>query len=280
MTKKLTLLIIFVMLFTTVFAGNTSLALAAEGSTTKTVQATPVKKVVAPVKTVSAKLYASNIVTVSWTKAKNVTGYALYEKKGTKYNRIRTINTPNTASAKISKVSKGVNHTYAVRAFVKSNNQYTYSTYKQATVYVPNVMTKKTKGYSNTTAAKLIKTAKSKVGSKYVSGAQGPNQFDCSGYVYYVTKKANVSPKKISRTSSASMWSNLKSHSIGTKKLSKAQPGDIVFLSSSPNSRISHVAFYYGDNQYIHATSPGVGVAVTPTRYYGYVQGIVRLPNM
>ena len=76
------------------------------------------------------------------------------------------------------------------------------------------------------------------------------------------------------------MWNDLREHSIGTKKLSKAQPGDIVFLSASPNSRISHVAFYYGDDQYIHATSPGVGVAVTPTRYYGHVQGIVRLPNM
>lgn len=262
------------MIFTTVFAENTTMVFAASE------RPAPAKKVVAPVNKVDATLYASNIVTVSWTKAKNVTGYVLYEKKGNNYDQLRTIRKLNTTSVKVKNVKKGVNHTYAIRTFVKENNKLTFSPYKEDRVFVPKVMTLRTKGFKNTTASKLIKTAKSKLGARYVYGSTGPSSFDCSGYVYYITKKANVSPKKISRTSAASMWNNLRGHSIGTRKLSKAQPGDIVFLSASKNSRISHVAFYYGDDRYIHATNPSEGVKITPTRYYGHVQGIVRLPNM
>lgn len=268
MNKKIIIILALVIFFTNIFI--TDEAFAKEAA----IKVNPLKKA-------TATLYASDIVNVSWTKTKNITGYIIYEKIGAKYKRIKTVANRNTTSYKVKNVKKGKSHTYAVRTYVKGKTKYFYSSvYRQSKISVPTVLTKRTKGYTKTTAAKLIKTAESKIGARYVFGAEGPSCFDCSGYIYYITKKANVSPKKIKRTTATSMWNSLKSHSIGTKKLSKAQPGDIVFVSANSNGRISHVAFYYGDNKYIHATNPREGVKVTPARYYGQVKGIVRLPNM
>ena len=268
MKKKLVIFLAFVMLFTNIFITDRAFANKDE------INVNPITKV-------TSTLYASNIVTISWSQTKDVTGYIIYEKMGDEYDRIKTIANDKTTSYNVKNVKKGLSHTYAVRTYIKDEDRYYYSpVYEETKILVPTVMTKRTKGYTKTTAAKLIKTAESKVGAPYVYGSSGPSSFDCSGYVYYITKKANVSTKKVKRTNASTMWNSLKSHSIGTKKLSKAQPGDIVFVSSSPNSKISHVAFYYGDNKYIHATSPREGVKVTPTRNYGYVKGIVRLPNM
>lgn len=267
MNKKLIIILAFILFFTNIFITEKAFAEDA-------IDVNPVKKV-------ATSLYASDIVNVYWTKTKDVTGYIIYERIGDKYKRVKIIADNDITSYKVKNVSKGRVHAYALKTYVKTRDGYLYSTLsKESKISVPTVMTKRTKGYSKTTAAKLIKTAESKVGCRYVFGAEGPSSFDCSGYVYYITKKANVSPKKIKRTGATSMWKSLKSHSIGTKKLSKAQPGDIVFVSAYPNSSISHVAFYYGDNKYIHATNPREGVKVTPTRYYGYVKDIVRLPNM
>ena len=235
---------------------------------------------VASVGKVKAELYSSNQVTVSWKKDKSVSGYQVYEKVGSKYKKIKTISKNSTTSYRVKKVSKSKTHTYAVRAYKKANGDCYYSNFKTAKVYVPKVLKRSTKGFEKTTAGKLIKTARKKLGSSYVSGAAGPNRFDCSGYVYYVTNKSKASTKKIKRTSASGMWGNLKKYSIGTKSLSKAQPGDIVFTDSMGTGRITHAAFYYGDGKYIHATNPRTDVAVTSARYYGKVKGIVRLPNL
>ena len=88
-----------------------------------------------------------------------------------------------------------------------------------------------------------------------------------------------VSTKRL-RELASGIGANLKKYSIGTKSLSKAQPGDIVFTDSMGTGRIIHAAFYYGDGKYIHATNPRTDVAVTSARYYGKVKGIVRLPNL
>ncbi len=227
-----------------------------------------------------ATLYASNQVTVSWSKNKSVKGYVVYEKIGSKYKKIETISKNSKTSYRVKKVSKGKTHTYAVKTYKRVNGENYYSSLRTAKVYVPKVLTRNTKGFEKTTAGKLIRTAKSKLGASYVSGASGPNRFDCSGYVYYVSNKSKASTKKIRRTSASGMWKNLKKYSIGTTKLSKAQPGDIVFTDSMGAGRITHAAFYYGGGKYIHATNPRTDVTITSTKYFGKVKGIVRLPNL
>jgi len=92
----------------------------------------------------------------------------------------------------------------------------------------------------------VVAIAKKKVGSRYVSGATGPNAFDCSGFTSYVYKKAIG--KKLPRSSSAQK-------NVG-KRVSRAnaKPGDLIW---SPG----HVAVYVGNGKQIDAGNPRVGVS-------------------
>jgi peptidoglycan DL-endopeptidase CwlO len=45
--------------------------------------------------------------------------------------------------------------------------------------------------------------------------------------------------------------------------VSAAQPGDLIFKYSP----ISHVGLYIGGGQYVHASSPGVGVVVSSVNW-------------
>jgi cell wall-associated NlpC family hydrolase len=251
-------------------------AYAAEASNKSTTTVT-----VDTVKNLNVKLYSSNKVTVSWNKHTKADGYQIVKKLSNgKWEIWKTIKDEDTVKYKTATLYKGKTYTFGVKAYRIVDGKKVYSKIKYSSVYIPKVMTRNTKGFSDTTAGKLIKTAKGKLGCRYVSGAAGPSKFDCSGFVYYITKKADVSTTSFSRTTAAGTWSKLMKYSIGSTKLSKAQPGDIVFTASMGGSRITHTAFYYGDNKYIHATNPKQGVTITPASYYGKVIGIVRLPNL
>ncbi|GEP24660.1 MAG: NlpC/P60 family protein [Lentilactobacillus diolivorans] len=91
--------------------------------------------------------------------------------------------------------------------------------------------------------------AKKHLGSRYVFGAVGPTNFDCSGFTQYVYKKS-VS-KKIPRTAQAQY--------NGTKKVSKknVQKGDLVYFGGSKSS-ISHVGMYIGNGKMIDSQNRGV----------------------
>jgi len=92
----------------------------------------------------------------------------------------------------------------------------------------------------------IIKTAKSKVGSKYNPGSSGPDRFDCSGFVYYVFKQNGI---KIPRVST-------KQAQIGEKlKRDELKKGDIVCFDTAKRGRINHTGIYLGDGRFIHSTS-------------------------
>lgn len=105
--------------------------------------------------------------------------------------------------------------------------------------------TTSTEGTSNANSigAKLVNLAKSKLGCKYVWGATGPNQFDCSGLTSWCYKQVGIS---IPRTSLA--------QSKGGKAVSKSnlQPGDLLFWKTT-SAEVGHVGMYVGNNQFIHA---------------------------
>lgn len=94
-----------------------------------------------------------------------------------------------------------------------------------------------TKENSNVKGYDIIQKAKSKLGCKYVWGATGPNEFDCSGLTQWCHKQVGIS---IPRTSSQQRGAG--------KKLSKenAQLGDIVCFDG-------HVGLYAGNGKMIHA---------------------------
>ena len=90
------------------------------------------------------------------------------------------------------------------------------------------------------TLPSVITIAKDFIGKPYVYGSQGPNSFDCSGFVRYVFSKTGVISSvndidKIPRTASG-IYSSPNTNKISFNEI---QPGDMVFFKSG--SKISHI---------------------------------------
>ncbi|MFI7291223.1 NlpC/P60 family protein [Streptomyces anulatus] len=100
---------------------------------------------------------------------------------------------------------------------------------------------------SGRTAA-AFDAAKSRVGMPYVWGATGPGSFDCSGLTSWAFQQADVS---LPRTSQAQAGVGTRINSIGALK-----PGDLVIMRTD----LSHVGFYAGNGQILHAPKPGAQV--------------------
>ena len=113
-------------------------------------------------------------------------------------------------------------------------------------------------------ASVAIAAALSKIGSKYVWAAAGPNQFDCSGLVMWAWAQAGRSLPH----SSAAMWSSTRHVS-----LSALQPGDLIFYGSP----VHHVALYIGGGTIVHAPNAGSYVRTDSISYWSDIAGAGRL---
>ena len=108
-----------------------------------------------------------------------------------------------------------------------------------------------------------INIAKSKLGCKYIWGDEGPNTFDCSGFIYYIFKlKLGVNIPRVSKEQSK--YGTL----IDRKSL---KPGDLVFFDTqgANDLNVSHVGLYIGNNEFIHAAT-GKTMKVTISKLEGY----------
>ncbi|MGL5715051.1 MAG: XkdQ/YqbQ family protein [Paraclostridium sp.] len=105
---------------------------------------------------------------------------------------------------------------------------------------------------SNPKANKIIEFAKTKLGTKYVWGATGPNTFDCSGLAGWCHKQAGIN---IPRTSLE------QSRSGKSIKKNDLLPGDLVFFKTT-SAPVGHVGIYVGDGKMIHTST-----ASKPCRY-------------
>ena len=94
---------------------------------------------------------------------------------------------------------------------------------------------------------KLITLAKSKLGSSYLFAKAGPDNFDCSGFVYYLFQEHNIS---IPRTSLAQ--SQNENNILNREQIKK---GDILFFDTSNRGHINHSGVYLGKDKFIHASS-------------------------
>lgn len=107
---------------------------------------------------------------------------------------------------------------------------------------------------------KLITEAKKHIGAPYQRGAVGPDSFDCSGFVFYVTRTSIQ--YQLPRTTKAI---------YGYVKIiadSQREPGDLVFFKATSDGSISHVGIYIGNGQFISAVSdgPNTGIIVSSLR--------------
>ena len=105
-------------------------------------------------------------------------------------------------------------------------------------------------------ASRLLQTADSYVGVKYVWGGNTPKQgFDCSGFTKFIFAKYGVSLPRTSREQSRT--------GAGVAVDFRAlRPGDLMFFAE-PGEAISHVAIYAGDGRIIHSSSSNGGVGYT-----------------
>lgn len=109
---------------------------------------------------------------------------------------------------------------------------------------------------------KLIKEAKSWIGTKYKYGGHSREGTDCSGFVLQVYKA--VYDLKLPRSS--------KEQYTFCEKISKnkMRVGDLVFFATGKSKDVvSHVGIYIGNNEFIHASSSkGVVISNLDQNYY------------
>ena len=115
------------------------------------------------------------------------------------------------------------------------------------------------------TADAIVATAKNQIGKKYVLNASGPDEFDCSGLVYYVLNECGITVdrKDCAGYAQNEDWSKIES-------LSDVKAGDILFFHSANSSDIQHAGIAVSSKNMIDASSSHRKVAERgfQTRYW------------
>lgn len=119
---------------------------------------------------------------------------------------------------------------------------------------------------SNSSGDAIVTYAKKFLGYKYVYGTNGPNTFDCSGFVQYVYKHFGYS---LSRSSKTQVNDGV---AVSRNNL---QPGDIIIFKNTAKTAIGHVGIYIGNNQFIHASNSRTGVIISSLSTSAYQQRYV-----
>lgn len=115
------------------------------------------------------------------------------------------------------------------------------------------------------TADAIVATAKNQVGKEYALNASGPDEFDCSGLVYYVLNECGIAVdhKDCAGYAQNEDWSKIES-------LSDVKAGDILFFRSANSSDIQHAGIAVSSKNMIDASSSHRKVAERgfQTRYW------------
>ncbi len=120
-------------------------------------------------------------------------------------------------------------------------------------------------GYSSDSMVnRIISLAKSKLGSKYVYGAKGPNTFDCSGFVYWVLNKAGIRQSYMTSYS----WQSTSRYQV-ISSMKNIKKGDII-------SYRGHVGIALGNGQMIDASSTQGKVRITSINSSYWTKNFVR----
>jgi len=98
------------------------------------------------------------------------------------------------------------------------------------------------------------------VGSKYVSGGSSlATGTDCSGFTCFVLAEFGYTISRIPQGQYENAGRSI--------DMSQIQPGDIICFSSNGGVSCTHVAFYIGDGQIVHAANPRKGVIISTTDF-------------
>lgn len=121
--------------------------------------------------------------------------------------------------------------------------------------------------YSPSFSQKMQMSIQSKLGIRYVYGTEGPNTYDCSGFVWSVFRDAGFS---FERTSARSLW--MSSEPVAEEE--KYKFGTLVFFNG-----LGHMGIVADANGFYHASS-SKGITYSPfAGYWGKrIVGFRRLP--
>jgi len=99
-------------------------------------------------------------------------------------------------------------------------------------------------------AQTAVAYALSKVGHRYVAGADGPGSFDCSGLTMAAYRSAGISLPHYSKAQYGA-----------TRHISRSElrPGDLLFYFGGG---AHHVSMYIGGGMMVSASNPGAGVEI------------------
>ncbi len=103
----------------------------------------------------------------------------------------------------------------------------------------------------------FVDYGKKYIGCPYVSGATGPNAFDCSGFVYSVARES-IGYQLPRQVKNIYKFCKIIDDS-------KREPGDLVFFKTTASEEASHIGIYIGNNQFLNCASdgPNTGVIVS-----------------
>ncbi len=92
---------------------------------------------------------------------------------------------------------------------------------------------------------KVVKTASSQLGVKYVLGGTSPSTgFDCSGLIYWAYKEHGI---KVPRVTKDQAYAGIPA------PMNKLEAGDILVFASSSAPNNLHTALYIGNQKFIHS---------------------------
>ncbi len=94
----------------------------------------------------------------------------------------------------------------------------------------------------------LDKMVKELQGRPYVWAEEGPNQFDCSGFTYYMYGSMGIEIPRVAREQ-AKVGNEIKMHELAY--------GDLIFFDTdkTPKGKITHVGMYLGNGWFTHAST-------------------------
>ena len=106
---------------------------------------------------------------------------------------------------------------------------------------------------ATTTKSQVPIIARKFLGVPYVYGGATPTGFDCSGLVQYTFRELGIEVPRTTSEQFTTAWPT---------DLAQLQSGDLLFFRL--NSKVvSHVAIYFGDQQFIHAPATGRAVSIS-----------------
>lgn len=122
---------------------------------------------------------------------------------------------------------------------------------------------------------RLIFEGEKHLGKKYIFGANGPDNFDCSSYVCYVFNKANV--RKMVRCDAWEIYNFYADPMLSRE----AKPGDIVVFHTTyeTDRPITHIGIYVGEGRMLHTGHPTQYSMLSEEHHRKHFYGFARVKS-